>query len=83
MKITLDEIEYTIDKCSAIALCDLEDGARQDALLVQYTNDSGEEIKAVVFGFEMPTDADDFSAMIDEPFAWESDWEVLNTVIAA
>lgn len=81
MKITLNGITYTITKCSAIALCDLEDGARQDALIVKYTNNFDEEIAAVVFGYEMPEDSDDLAAMIDDPFAWEFDWEVLETVI--
>lgn len=81
MTITLSGIEYTITKCSAVALCDLEDGSRQEALLVRHTNEFGENIEAVVFGFNMPEDADDLAAMFEEPYAWEFDYEVINTII--
>ena len=78
--ITIDERSYAITECTAIASCDLEDGVSQDALLVKYTNEYDEEITAVVFGYEMPEDAEGLAAMIDEPYAWEFDWEVLETV---
>ena len=80
MKITVDERTYTIEPVTAIASCDLADKLRQNALLVCYVDDDDEEITSVVFGYEMPEDEEDFNAMAEDPFAWESDFEVLATV---
>ena len=79
MKITVDERTYTIEPVTAIASCDLADKIRQNALLVCYVDDD-EEITSVVFGYEMPEDEEDFNTMAEDPFAWESDFEVLATV---
>ena len=79
MKITVNERTYTIEPVTAIASCDLADKLRQNALLVCYVDDD-EEITSVVFGYEMPEDEEDFNTMADDPFAWESDFEVLATV---
>lgn len=76
-KFCVDNVEYEVERVTAIAGCDLEEGEsmRQECLLVR---DSGEE--SVVFGFDMPEDDDDIRRMCDEPSAWETDWEVLETV---
>lgn len=79
MKITVNERTYTIEPVTAIASCDLANKLRQNALLVCYVDDD-EEITSVVFGYEMPEDEEDFNTMADDPFAWESDFEVLATV---
>lgn len=79
MKITVNERTYTIEPVTAIASCDLANKLRQNALLVCYV-DNDEEITSVVFGYEMPEDEEDFNAMAEDPFAWESDFEVLATV---
>lgn len=79
MKITVNERTYTIEPVTAIASCDLADNIRQNALLVCCVDDD-EEITSVVFGYEMPEDEEDFNAMAEDPFAWESDFEVLATV---
>ena len=79
MKITVNERTYTIEPVTAIASCDLADKLRQNALLVCYV-DNDEEITSVVFGYEMPEDEEDFNTMAEDPFAWESDFEVLATV---
>ena len=79
MKITVNERIYTIEPVTAIASCDLADKLRQNALLVCYVDDD-EEITSVVFGYEMPEDEEDFNTMAEDPFAWESDFEVLATV---
>ena len=79
MKITVNERAYTIEPVTAIASCDLADKLRQNALLVCYVDDD-EEITSVVFGYEMPEDEEDFNTMAEDPFAWESDFEVLATV---
>ena len=79
MKITVDERTYTIEPVTAIASCDLANKLRQNALLVCYVDDD-EEITSVVFGYEMPEDEEDFNTMAEDPFAWESDFEVLATV---
>ena len=51
----------------------------QDALLVSsYKN--GEEFKTVVFGYKMPETDKDFAEMCEDSSAWESDYEVLDTV---
>ena len=79
MKITVNERTYTIEPVTAIASCDLADKLRQTALLVCYVDDD-EEITSVVFGYEMPEDEEDFNTIAEDPFAWESDFEVLATV---
>lgn len=79
MKITVNERTYTIEPVTAIASCDLANKLRQNALLVCYVDDD-EEIPSVVFGYEMPEDEEDFNTMAEDPFAWESDFEVLATV---
>ena len=79
MKITVNERTYTIEPVTAIASCDLANKLRQNALLVCYV-DNDEEITSVVFGYEMPEDEEDFNTMAEDPFAWESDFEVLATV---
>lgn len=79
MKITVNERTYTIEPVTAIASCDLADKLRQNAILVCYVDDD-EEITSVVFGYEMPEDEEDFNTMAEDPFAWESDFEVLATV---
>ena len=79
MKITVNERTYTIEPVTAIASCDLSDKLRQNALLVCYVDDD-EEITSVVFGYEMPEDEEDFNTIAEDPFAWESDFEVLATV---
>ena len=80
MKITVNERTYTIEPVTAIASCDLANKLRQNALLVCYVDDFDEEITSVVFGYEMPEDEEDFNTMTEDPFAWESDFEVLATV---
>lgn len=77
--ITINETEYTISNCTAVACCDLKNAAQQDALLVTCYRD-GEKVECVVFGYEMPETADDFVAMCEDSFAWESYYEVLETV---
>ena len=79
MKITVNERTYTIEPVTAIASCDLANKLRQNALLVCYVDDD-EEITSVVFGYEMPEDEEDFNTIAEDPFAWESDFEVIATV---
>ena len=74
---TIDNTEYTVTTCTAIAL---DDVSEQEALLVENTADSGEMFQKVVFGYEMPETAEDFEAMCEDSSAWESDHEVLETV---
>lgn len=79
---TINNTAYTVTECTAIALCDMESGDRQNALLVESTNDYGEIDRQVVFNWDMKylnTD-EDFVAMCDSPEDWESDWEALDTV---
>lgn len=76
---TINNTEYTIYTCTAIAGCD-ETNTRQDALLVENTAESGEIFQYVVFGWEMPETAEDFENMCEDSTAWESDCEVLETV---
>ena len=72
--------EYSVETCTAICGADLGDESkRQDALLVS-SEDGGEKFEFVVFGWEMPETSEDFSDMCDDSSAWESDWEVLETV---
>lgn len=72
--------EYTVEACTAICGADMSDeNRRQDALFVSSEN-GGETVEFVVFGWEMPETSEDFSDMCDDSIAWESDWEVLNTV---
>ena len=76
----IDGTEYTVETCTAICSADLGDESkRQDALLVSSDN-GGEKSEFVVFGWEMPETSEDFSDMCDDSSAWESEWEVLETV---
>ena len=86
--------EYTVEPCTAICSFDIEhdedgepiysDARRQEALFVEAITEYGEEKwAAVVFDcWEMRylnSDAD-FLEMWEDSSAWETDWEVLNTV---
>lgn len=73
---------YTVEEITAIATSagDSVEDQRQNALLVTSEADSGEKMQYVVFGFELPQDADDFSAMCDEPNAWDGSEDTLRTV---
>ena len=73
---------YTVEEITAIATSagDSVEDQRQNALLVTSETDSGEKMQYVVFGFELPQDADDFSAMCDEPNAWDVSEDTLRTV---
>lgn len=77
-------VDYTIDTCTAIDLLSIWTGrgeaSRQHALLVSYTGETGELIRSVVFGWQMPEDAADLLDMLGDPNAWESDCDVLDTV---
>ena len=76
----INNTEYTMESCTAICGSDLGDESkRQDAILVTSEN-GGEKSEFVVFGWEMPETSEDFSDMCDDSSAWESDWEVLETV---
>ena len=78
---TLNNIEYTVRPCTAIADCD-ETNTRQNALFVSYTAECGEIVEHVVFGwkFEWLENAEDFEKMCEDSYAWESYYEVLATV---
>lgn len=76
---TIESINYTVIEVTAIASCDMESGDRQDALLVVSCM-NGEKFEKVVFGYEIPETAEDFSDMCEDSSAWEYDHEVLATV---
>lgn len=72
-KYNLNNIEYTITPCTAIAECDNgNEAARQNALLVITTLESGETVEHIVFGWEMPETEADFLDMADDTSAWET-----------
>lgn len=67
----INDNEYTITTCTAIAECDEgNEDARQDALLVINVGDSGERFEYVVFGWDMPETAEDFADMCEDASAW-------------
>ena len=69
-KYNLNNIEYTITPCTAIAECDNgNEAARQNALLVITTLESGETVEHIVFG---PETAEDFADMAEDYSAWEA-----------
>ena len=74
--------EYTVEEITAISDCnDYNEEYRQDALLVTTIADSGEKLEWVVFQFDkLPEDDSDFEDMEAEPYAWDSDYETLETV---
>ena len=72
----IDNTEYTITDCTALN-CEDE---RVNALLVENTADSGEKFQKVCFGYDMPETVEDFDDMCDDSCAWDSDYEVLETV---
>ena len=76
---TVNNTDYTVIEVTAVASCDMDTGDRQDALLVVNTQ-NGEKVEKVVFGYEMPETAEDFLDMCDDYNAWDSDYEVLETV---
>lgn len=79
---TINDIKYTVQPCTAICMADQADESnRQKALLVS-NEANGEKFDFVVFGYDMPETDEDFLCMSDDPGAWESDWEVLETVKA-
>lgn len=71
--------QYTIIEITAVAL-NAGDTEAQDALLVITEDERGEKEEAVVFGFEMPEYLSDMINMFDEPAAWDTDRETLDTV---
>lgn len=77
----INGIEYSVEKITAIAASagEYSEDHRQSALLI-VSESNGENAEYVVFGFEMPEDNDDFISMLDEPSAWDSDWETLESV---
>lgn len=78
----INDIKYTVQPCTAICMADQADESnRQKALLVS-NEANGEKFDFVVFGYDMPETDEDFLCMSDDPGAWESDWEVLETVKA-
>lgn len=79
---TINDIKYTVQPCTAICMADQADESnRQKALLIS-NEANGEKFDFVVFGYDMPETDGDFLCMSDDPGAWESDWEVLETVKA-
>lgn len=77
---TLDNAEYTISTCTAIA-ASIGDTERQNALLVESESDSGERTIFVVFGYDMPECESDFYEMCDDSSAWDNEQETLDTVV--
>lgn len=76
----VNNTEYTVEEITAVAACNEgNEDYRQSALLV--TSMYGpEKIEEVVFGFDMPESDEDFAQMCSESDAWDSDYEVLETV---
>ena len=75
------EREYTVTEVTAIAVSigeDTED-KRQNALLITQIDDS-EKFEAVVFGYNMPEDEDEFNDIMADPYAWDTYDETLETV---
>ena len=69
--------EYEIRACTAI--CDADhrnESKRQEALLV-----TCRDSEYVVFGYDMPETMEGFLSMCEDEYAWESDFEVLETVV--
>ena len=79
---TVEGTEYTVEEITAIATCagEYSEDKRQNAILVTNVADSGEKIKYVVFGYDMPENENEFSDMCEDSNAWDSDLETLETV---
>ena len=76
----INGVEYTVEPCTAICGADMGDESkRQNALLVT-SELNGEKFEEVVFGYEMPETDEDFRDMCEDPSAWESDQDVVDTV---
>ena len=71
---------YEVEKITAISTYD-ETRTRQDTVLVT-TEQNGEKFEYVVFGwdYENLNTIDDFNEMCEDSYAWESDWETLETI---
>ena len=79
-KFIVEGTEYTVTKCTAIALCDIENGNRQPALHVVSYSDGGERFDDVVFGWDMPESKEDYLDMCEDSGAWESDYTVVESI---
>lgn len=71
-KIKIYGIDYAIEECTAIAICDDEnEDCRQKALLITDESISGEKFEFIVFGWPVPENDEDFNDMLDDGAAWE------------
>ncbi len=78
---TIDEKEYTVIPCTAVAISDGDtEEDRQFALFVVCFQ-NGETSESVVFGYPMPETGEDFANISADSSAWDSNIEVLATVI--
>lgn len=79
---TVEGTEYTVEEVTAIATCagEYSEYKRQNALLVTNVADSGEKFEYVVFGWAMPENEDGFSDMCEDYYAWDSNYDTLETV---
>lgn len=72
--------EYSVETCTAICGADLGDESRRQEALYVANKYNGELFEYIVFGYDMPETEEAFLEMCDDSSAWESDWEVLETV---
>lgn len=80
-KFTVSGTTYRCYSCTAISTADNEDETmRQDAVLVISTGDA-EQIVEVVFGYDLPQEQADFLEMCDDSAAWETEQEMLRSVL--
>lgn len=77
---TVNGVEYTAEPCTAICGADMGDESRRQEALYVANKYNGELFEYIVFGWEMPETSEGFADMCDDSSAWESDWEVLETV---
>ena len=77
------EREYTVTEVTAIAVSigeDTEDKRQNALLLTNIDEDSGEKFEAVVFGYNMPEDEDEFNDIMADYYAWDTYDKTLETV---
>ena len=71
MNFRIDNIDYTVLECTAIALCDNGDVTKNQKALVIYSDNGTETEKHVVFGWKLPETQEDMKAMFEDYSAWE------------
>ena len=80
-KFTVSGTTYRCYSCTAISNADNGNEAmRQEAVLVISTDGTEQDVE-VVFGYDLPQEQADFLELCDDSAAWETEQEMLRSVL--